>query len=181
MSRPTDAPPVILALDLGTATGVVRGRPGDRPSLATWRLPASGGADVGAYAVAFSDHLAAALADRSDGGVGMVVFEAPFLGPKMATNMHTARRLLWAPGEVERQCAMAGVLCGEASMQEARKAFTGSGRADKADIVAAARRRGFDVADHHQADAAAVWFLIVAARFPAHAGVYDPLFVGVRA
>jgi Holliday junction resolvasome RuvABC endonuclease subunit len=168
---------MLIALDLGSVTGVCAGEPGARPSCVSWRLPKGGGAEVGAFAAAFEGYLLAALDNwRPE----LIAFEAPFLGPKLAGNMDVARRLLGLPMLVELIAHKAGIECVEIGIGTARKALVGVGRAEKSAVITAARRRGFSVQDDHQADACAVWLCAVGMRWPRLIGHYDPLFLDAR-
>lgn len=162
----------VLALDLGTWTGVARGIPGEAPVMETWRMPAGDGEDVGAFAAAFAARLHAAL-----DGVSLLVFEAPFLGPKMTKNMHTARRILGLCWECEKQAAERDVEVAECNLMTVRKEFAGNGRAEKFEVMAAAERRGFSVTDHHQADAVACWWFTILStpEWRTHLDRYEPL------
>lgn len=55
------------------------------------------------------------------------------------------------------------IRCFEVNVATAKKVLTGNGRAEKADMVIEATRRGFDVTDDHQADACAVGLVALAA------------------
>jgi Holliday junction resolvasome RuvABC endonuclease subunit len=171
---------MILALDLGTWTGAVRGFAGERPVCMTWRMPGGGREDIGAFADAFDRELTEALDDPNQSPVTLIVFEAPFLGRKIARNMHTARRLLWMPGAVEMHAHRREIPVFECNMGTVRKGFLGKGRAEKYEIVAGAKARGFEVENHHEADAAACWWYAVICNHPHLADRYDPLMQGAR-
>jgi len=161
----------ILALDLGTYTGVCRGDAGASPVCETWRLPAGGGRDVGPFMDAFEKMLADALP-----GVTVLIFEAPFVGAKMLNNMNVARRLVGLPALCEMLAHRHSIECAEANIMTLKKEFAGSGRAEKSDMIHAAGKRGFRVENEHEADASAVWLHAVALRWPEHASKYDPIF-----
>lgn len=169
----------LLALDLGTHTGVAYGVPGTpapRIECETWDLPSGGGADVGPFMAAFE----AALADRLMRGVSTLVFEAPFVGPTMLGNMHTARRLIGLPALCEMLAHQRGIPCFECAIPTVKARFAGHGRADKAMMMREAKRRGFRIANDHEADAVACWWWAVVCQHPEHAHAYDALFAGAR-
>lgn len=166
----------ILALDLGTQTGVASGYAGEGPTLSTWELPAGGGEDVGPFMRDFMGHCEAALE-----GVELVIFEAPFIairtgrsGPYIQRDQ--VARAYGMTGFVEGLCARRLIPVYSVVTVTIKKAFAGSGRADKADMMRAAQRRGFAPANHHEADAAACWLYAVQAKCPEHAHRFDEIF-----
>lgn len=172
---------MILGLDFGTHTGAAYGEPGaapDRIVAETWPLPAGDGADVGA----FMHELRRRLDDRLGRGITTVVFEAPYVAQHRDHRGHVAyspnqlRRAFGAAAVCEEVCFARGVRVVEAVTVTLKKEFAGHGRADKADMVPAARRRGFDIANHHEADAVACWLHAVLHLYPQHAALYDPIF-----
>lgn len=146
---------MILALDTGTATGVAWGKIGATPKLATLRLPEGARADVGRFFSDFTDALHAMIVDTKP---TLIVFEAPFVGPKLARNMHTARRVIGLPCVVEMLAHRHGVECAEAGIFDVRGFLIGDRRAKKAPVLPAVVARGLMPANDHEADAAAVWF-----------------------
>jgi len=168
---------MLLALDLGTKTGVAYGEPGVPASLVeceTWEMPSGGGVDVGAFMHAFERR----IDDRLMRGISLLVFEAPFIGPKMQMNMHVARRLIGMPALCEMLAYRRGIPCFECVIPTVKANFAGHGRADKEMMTREAGKRGFRIANDHEADAAACWWWAVVCRRPDLAHVYDPLFVG---
>lgn len=161
----------LLALDLGTHTGVARGRPGEMPLLQTWEMPSRGGPDVGPFMAAF-----AALLRHELRGVSLLAFEAPYVGAQMLKNLHAARRGLGLPALCEMIAHEQGVRCVEAKIMTLKKNFAGHGRAEKWEMIRAARQRGFTPDDDHQADAAAVWWWCVCCEWPEFSVRYDPTF-----
>lgn len=165
---------MILALDLGTKTGVAYGAPGARPRLETWVMPAGGGRDVGAFAMAFEERVDSMLAHQ---GVSLVIFEAPYINP-YPDQMRRAYGMAWA---VERLAHTHAIECAEVITGTLKKTFAGNGRAKKSDMILAAKRRGFEPANDHEADAAACWLYAVSMRWPEQAHRFDPIFVRAQA
>lgn len=168
---------MILALDLGTKTGVAFGSPGERPRLKTWVMPAGGGADVGPFMSAFEQRLSEFLCFNA---VTLFVFEAPYVGPKMLGNMHTARRLIGLPAICEMLAHRHAVECAECNILTVKRDFAGHGRAEKSDMIRAAKMRGFEPANEHEADALGCWVYTIGIRFRQHAHLYDPMWRGKR-
>lgn len=169
----------LLALDLGTKTGVAYGEvgiPAARVVSETWALPSGGREDVGPFMSAFEQ----ALSDRLMRGVTVLVYEAPFLGGKLANSMHTARRIMGLPAICEMLAYRRGIPCFECVIPTVRSHFADHGRADKEQVMRSARRRGFTIANHHEADAVACWWWAVVCRHPEFAANYDPLFTGAQ-
>lgn len=175
----------ILGLDFATKTGVAlgyAGEPPDRIATETWLLPSGGGEDVGPIMSA----LRTLLYDRVIRGVELVVFEAPYI----ATGKDYRGRTVHRPDQIRRAfgfaaiceevCHSRGVKAIEVAPSTLKKAFGGHGRAEKADMIEAARRRGFTVANDHEADAAACWLHGVAQTAPQLLQIYDPIFLGGR-
>ncbi len=168
---------MILALDLGTHTGVAYGAVGDAPTLTTWRMPSGEGADVGRFACVFEQRIRTLVDEIQPSWIG---FEAPFLGPVMQDNMDTARRILGLPIIVEMVAHKRGIDCQEYHIGTARKAFTGSGSAKKFRVWQTARARGFAPETEHEADACCVWWNMAHERYGAQGELlsrYDPLFI----
>ncbi len=171
----------ILGLDFGTKTGAAWGYAGIPPSQVqteTWELPAGGGECVGA----FGRELRRLLRDRLVRGVEAVVFEAPYV----ATGRDFRGRTVHRPDQLRRafgcawECEVTasdhGIAVYEVPPSSLKKSFAGHGRAEKSEMLLAARRRGFTVANDHEADALACWLHGVAHLAPQHACTYDPLF-----
>lgn len=163
----------ILALDLSTVTGVAIGEAGLKPETTVWRMPAGDGSEVGRFLASFETKLVNALP-----GVDVLVFEAPFLGPQLANNMHTARRLIGLAAICEKVAFEHKVEVFECTIPTVRKAFCGHGRPKdpKKVVMAAAKARGFTPHTHHEGDALACWWWTVICQKPEYADRYDPLF-----
>lgn len=164
----------ILALDLGTKTGVARGSAGCAPGdlvLDTWQMPSGGGRDLSGFASTFMSKIKAAIDD-----VEIVIFEQPFIGGAGKARPDVVRRFYGMAFVIEGVCALRGVQCYEANIKALKKEFAGTGNADKAQMILAANRRGFRAADEHQADASACWLHVVSRAYPQHVSLYDPDF-----
>lgn len=155
--------PKILALDLATRTGWCVGAPDEDPRYGTKVLPSTG-EDIGRFAYAFNEWLLDMITLESP---ALIVFEAPILAGK--TNLNTARKLTGLAWHTEFVANHRQVRCAEHHLQSVKKFFAGSGRADKAEMIAAARRLGFDPKDDNAADAIGLWCCTVHERAPQHA------------
>lgn len=178
----------ILALDLGSSTGVARGEPGTLPAdleLSTWEMPRGGGENVGPFAASFMTQFKAALVD-----VSLVIFEAPIMVipqteptennpfPKQRQQFRpdVVRRFYGMAFLIEGVCALRQIPCFEANIGSLKKGFAGHGKADKDAMILAAHQRGFKPKNEHEADAAACWWHVIALRFPKFLELYDPDF-----
>lgn len=145
---------MILALDTGTATGVAMGKIGEKPTLSTLRLPDGARSDVGRFFSVFDERLTQIVEQTRP---TLIVFEAPFLGPMLAKNMHSARRVIGLPCVVEMVAHRAGVECAEAVIFDVRGFLLGKRGAKKHAVIPEIVARGLSPANDHEADAAAVW------------------------
>lgn len=174
----------ILALDLGTNTGVARGVPGVPPSdvtFETWEMPRGGGRDVGPFAAVFMSKFKAAL-----DGVSIVIFEQPFMATYKRENGRgggmspdTVRRFYGMSFLIEGVCHLRGIQCAEVNIKKLKASFGGIGSASKEDMILSANRRGFRVGNEHEADAVACWWHVIAEVYPQHLPKYDPIFSGL--
>lgn len=155
--------PKILALDLATRLGWACGRPDGEPSYGTKVLPSTG-EDIGRFAEAYNEWLLDMITLESP---GLVVFEAPILAGQ--TTLTTARKLTGLAWHTEFVCRLREIRCAEHHLQSVKKFFAGSGRADKAAMIAAARRQGWDPKDDNAADALGLWACAVHQKCPQHA------------
>lgn len=146
----------ILGLDLATSVGFAVGDPENgEPRFGTHRLPSTGD-DIGRFLHAFDYVLSDIITLENPTNV---VFEAPILATR--TTISTARKLMCLAGHTELVCLRRSISCRECHLQTVKKFFTGSGRADKAAMIEAAKRHGWLVEDDNAADALAVWALAV--------------------
>lgn len=170
---------MVLALDLGTRTGVARGRIGEPPAsvaFSTWHMPSGGADKVGEFAAAFMAQIKQGVAD-----VDVVVFEAPIMvgGGKKKFRPDVVRRFYGMAFVIEGVCNIRDLPCAEVSIGALKKQFAGHGRAEKSEMILAARRRGFQVSNEHEADAAACWYAAVSELQPKSLHLYDPDFRGL--
>lgn len=146
--------PVILALDLATNIGFAYGTPSVRPKFGTYRLPSTGD-EIGRFAHAFDNWLSDMITMHSP---ERVVFETSVL-PKMTTPM-TVRKLTGLGFHTEFVCHRREIICNEVNVSTIKKFWAGHGFAKKPDMIAAARRRDFDVRDDNEADALGLWHYV---------------------
>lgn len=148
----------LVALDIATQVGwAYFPADGAAPKCGTWKVPGAWAADdYGARFSRFHSWLCDVLTTFEPAALA---FESPVLprgSMNLQTTEHTLRTLIGMAAVAELIATLRGLRCLEVNVSTAKKAFTGNGRAEKADMMAAASRRGFGVQDHHQADACAV-------------------------
>lgn len=172
---------MILGLDFATKTGVAYGDAGAPPHrivTETWTMPSGGGEEVGA----FMHTLRSRLDDRLMRGITLVVFEAPYVARHKGADQRwhespdQIRRAFGAAAVCEEICFARSIPVIEVVTVTLKKEFAGSGRAQKHDMIAAAKRRGFSPANDHEADALGCFVHGVTHFYPEHAALYDPLF-----
>lgn len=174
---------MILALDLATNTGVCAGAGDTLPSLRRVRLPSTG-EDVGRFLVAFEDWLRPLVEEVEP---TLIVYESPLLGAD--GSIHTRRKLFGLAGVTEMIAHREGLDCREVAATSAKKALTGSGRAEKWQMVEACRAYGLDPHTYikdgrdasDEADSFAVWLAALRVMRPAVADRWKPLIMGVSA
>lgn len=156
----------VLGLDLSTRTGFAVFYGNDLPKCGTFKLPKVWDPDdYGTRGWALMQWLEGMISQyRPD----LVALESPFIplrpqkaegiaGPAtFVTTAQTLRLQITLAAVIETTCKKHGIKCVEVSSVTAKKELTGNGRAEKRDMVIAATRRGWRVADDHQADACAV-------------------------
>lgn len=179
--------PAALFLDLGSATGVAfdSGEPGV-PVTRLWRLPRAVGSPEEGY-----EYGAVFATFRRDLGDLVKVVQPALVGFEAAINVmgrdspartfkttqHTIRLLYGFVTVTEEFCATHNLRCYEAHISTIKKHLTGSGRAEKGDVLAACKRLNWDVGgDHNRADAAAGWCYIKAISDKAFSPRSLPLF-----
>lgn len=158
---------MILTLDLATRTGWCRGEPGGPVTVGTARLPKTGN-DVGSFLNAFEHWLEGAL-----DGIEYVVFESPIIRSSQL-NIAVMRKLYALAGVTEMVAKKRGLIVLEERIQTVKKQLAGHGRADKEQMVAAARARGVPVTDDNQADAFGLFLCAVARDRPDLLVAYEP-------
>lgn len=141
----------VLALDLATRTGWAVGQIEGEPVYGTHLLPETG-SDIGSFLLAFDQWLHDMLTVHAP---TLVVFEAPILAGR--TQLATVRKLACLAGHTEFVCAGRQTRRMEADLQTVKKFFAGHGRADKAAMIAMARRYGWFPKDDNAADALGLW------------------------
>lgn len=159
--------PKILALDLSVArTGFALAAPDEQPlRFGSYPLPSTG-SDIGKLIARYDEWLRMKIAGEN---IALIVFEAPIIRPGK-TDINTARKLLNLAGHTEFVAFSLDIRCAEQHIGTNKKLFTGRGNADKDDMVRMARLYGWDVKNHDEADACALWMGAVLERAPQHAG-----------
>lgn len=156
----------ILGLDLAKHTGFAVGHGDCEPEFGVHVLPDTR-EDVGLYLVKHEDWLVNFIATHK---VEFVCYESPIIrggkNPKtgkweLKTTITTLRKLYGLASETERLCHRLDLQCAEVPLQTIKKYLAGNGRADKPQMIAAARARGFDVKTDDEADALGIWLYTV--------------------
>lgn len=175
----------LLSLDLATRLGWAAGDVMEgEPMWGSHRLPSTG-EDIGTFLKAYHLWLIAKLKEVEP---ALVLMEAPMPGGGK-TNMSTIAKLWNLCGHTEFVCAMKGIRCLQASVNEWRPAFVGpgKGRISKPKTVAerlnypviqACRQRGWMLEDDNEADALGLWVYGVRFVAPGHETRFDPLSRG---
>jgi hypothetical protein len=163
---------IFCGLDLATQTGFAYGRPDTTPHCGTVRAPSSG-KDLGAFASFYMNYfrnLVYSLQARSvDHEEIIFCYEAPLLPEK--TTIETTRKLhglgLLLEGIVaEAEDETPGKFkIFECYLGTIKKELAGSGKAEKADMVFAARRAGISLPEGAEAqdaaDALGAWLVAI--------------------
>ena len=138
----------ILSIDPGTSCGWATGEKGTMPIFGTWNLKPDRWADLGSRTLYLGRFLEQALP-----GVQLVVFEEVrhHLGVDAA---HVYGAII---AQVQAKCRELGGIPYEAvPVGTIKKHWTGKGNANKDEMMAHARRRGFDIQNDDEADALAI-------------------------
>lgn len=178
---------MLLSFDLATQTGWCAGSGERTPELGSFRMPETGD-DVGAFLSFFNRRVGLLFEDVQP---TMVVFEAPLL-PKARiderghlkqapTTISTTRKLQGLAGVLEMVCHDRKIECREVHLQTVKKELAGSGQAEKADMMAAAKRCGLEPANFDEADAFGVWIVAVRHYARQFQGLWDQRLYGRRA
>lgn len=156
---------MLLALDLATNTGWCAGDGSSDPELGTVRMPSTG-EEIGPFGDFFERWLNIKLDELQP---SMVMFEAPLLpGAKIGDDGHlvkaptsiaTTRKLQGLAWSVEVQCHRRRLEVREVYGATVKKELSGSGRGQKPDMMAAARRCGLAPKSFDEADAFGVWLV----------------------
>lgn len=168
---------IVLALDIATASGAAWDGPTGAPQFTTFRLPSNYGPDdIGPRVRAFVNwmHGLAGLVKPS-----IIAVEAPLVvhSDSLKTNVDTVRLLITLAGIAHyvADCLSPRPRVIEKNVMSVKKHLTGSGRADKAAVMAACRRLGWQIKSDHEADACALWALVKAENDPGFSYRTTPL------
>ncbi|AGH31339.1 hypothetical protein TVVG_00045 [Tetraselmis viridis virus SI1] len=176
--------PVILTFDLATTSGWCCGDGASSPDLGHVTMPSTptkkGYQELGAF-MDFWDAWVTKHLDRLQPTV--VGFEAPLVPqPKynpvtrkvtQSTSMQTMRKLYALPSILEMHCHRRGIECSEVNLKSVKARLAGKGNADKADMVAMARRCGMRPKTHDEADAFGIWLYALRYYAPQHQQAWD--------
>lgn len=134
---------MILGIDLGTKCGwaLMAGR--ELHKSGVWDLTPKRGDSPGMRIIAMRSHVGTITS-----GVRLVVYERPHL-----RGGHAASVLSHLEGELLAHCYLIGVEHTAVHSATLKKFATGSGRADKAAMIVAAKRINPNVEDDNEADA----------------------------
>lgn len=160
---------MLLALDIATQTGWAFGDPlthlcgagglpvpGPKP-LSGSRRVLRPGAGLGESLSSVRQQWGKFLGEQRP---AWVAYEAPIMGGS-AANLSTVRLINGIIGTIESLCWELKIAAPiQVNVATIKKHFTGSGRADKAAMMAAAARRGWSVSDDNEADALALFDLV---------------------
>lgn len=130
-----------------------------RPKCGTWVAHGAlwDSDDYSRYFVAFEDWLTSILAVLDP---EVLAFESPLILPRRAgrgSDQNNIRRLIGIVSIAELVAAKRGIRCMEVSNQTAKMRMVGTAwKTTKDDMIVAATRMGYAVADQHQADAVGV-------------------------
>jgi hypothetical protein len=192
---------IIVGFDLATSSGWCMGRPQDIPAVGAVRPPASG-KDYGVfgdfYLAFFELMLSRAVSDAKLGEPIRLVYEAPILprpkletdargrpALKIMTTIQTTRRLGALGVLLETACTrlqrrsreQLDVEVRECQIQAIKNELAGHTRADKGEMVYAARRAGIALPAGAEAmdaaDAFGAWLIGVRKWAPEHRAFWD--------
>lgn len=164
----------ILALDLSTNVGwALFAQPDRNPLMIGTYKVAKGESqdDYGTRTLDLEQWLESMITRyRPD----VIAFESPFIpmapqpqqtwpGPSVfddkkpfGTTQHTLRLQISLANTIETTAKRRGIRCLEVASVSAKKELTGSGRSPKDHMIVAAKDRGWDVRNNHEADAGGV-------------------------
>lgn len=156
----------VLALDLATRTGWCVGVAGEPVRVGTHDISRAGD-HVGRFLNAHQEFMNKALAS---GTIDRVWFEAPIL--QGGNGLKTLIKLYGLAGVTQMVCLQHKVPVEGVNLATVKKMLTGSGRADKPAMIAAAQARGVDVQDDNQADAFGIYLCALKQHAPDHLSAY---------
>lgn len=143
----------LLSLDLSGKVGFsFFAAPTSAPRFGTFVVPLAPPDRVGRRYVAFADWIADTLEVMAP---AVVAYEGQ-IPPRAATSAASYQFLGALVALVEEAGERRGCRLILVSVQDGKRALTGNPRADKHESIVAAVRRGWNVADDHQADALGV-------------------------
>lgn len=147
----------ILTLDLAASTGYAVGAPGEVPTFGTHKF-ASTGDNFGRHQANARDWLSRLIFSECPAMIG---YEQPSIFG--ITTPATVIKLCSYASTLEELCLPEAydVPVRQMNPSQVKKFWTGKGNAKKPDMVAAARRYGFAVTNDDEADAIAMWFVMV--------------------
>lgn len=160
-----------LALDISTACGFAVDRAADdplagSPRVGTWRLPGLDDAQRVKSAARLSELVESAVDTWQ---VDFLAVEAPVpAGQIPGSNVATLQMLFALAIQACAEAERAGIGYGFHHVMAVRKHFLGQGRPEnpKRLVMARCAQLGWMVADHNQADAAALWCFAKSLRDP---------------
>lgn len=175
---------MILGLDIATTVGFAYGSGEGLPLVGHVKLPP---ADDGARGDTFLTFWTWLRRMLDDTGASVVIFEAPILPQPFIkagrivwpTSIATTTILQGLVAIVEMECARRErILCVQTSVTEVKKQLTGNGKAEKVDMVRAARKMGLTIAIHDEADGVGVWLVGVRYYAKQHLHQFDRMLWG---
>lgn len=157
---------MIAAFDIAAGTtGWCVGPAGGPVETGSFRLPPFA-SDIGGLFLAYQRWLDGFLLGDQ---IRLVAFEKP-VRPFASLNLDTARKLYGLAGLVEMEAKRRGIAVREVNNQTAKKLCYGSARLKSAEAkkvaVPRARLWGFDPKGHDEADACAVWLVVIEKHHP---------------
>lgn len=163
-------PWAVIALDLATCTGWVIGDGSGIPAHGYLDLPPPVDGDRGPMFSALRSFLIREIEQLQAKGFQVAVaFEQPIL-PKAFIKWVNGRPMIIYPTTIETTLLLQGLAaiaeqvahelgceCGHVDVSTVKKELTGSGKAEKPDMVAVARKCGLTIERHDTADALGVF------------------------
>lgn len=147
----------IMTFDLAASTGYAVGRPGEVPTFGSHRF-ASTGDNFGRHQANARDWLTRVIFEHDPVMIG---YEQPSLFG--ITTPATVIKLCSYGATLEEICLPEGlnIPVRQINPSQLKKFFTGNGRAKKPEMIAQAKRFGFQVENDDEADAVAMWFMMI--------------------
>jgi crossover junction endodeoxyribonuclease RuvC len=164
---------MLLGLDLNMNTGWALGKPGAQPSYGSFKLTPCKG-DYGQLMTEFGKHIKPMIQP------GMIVaYESVILHPR--DTLHFKMIACGLACETERLCYDIGAEYTSYYPNQIKSMLSRHGWSTKKQMVAAAKRLGFDPANDHEADAIGVWHCLLGLYDKRHKTTFqsdhlDPLF-----